>query len=272
MDYGICLQSLVPVRSSPSHKSEMCTQLLFGELYSVLETDNDWLKVRLVYDEYEGWIHQLSHKPIGEDEFEGLLNADTRCSMDLVQIMANESDKSAMPILYGSSLPGIEEFRMQLAGSTYVYDGQVSVLSDFEDEEDGGGPEDLMELKHELVHDALQFQGAPYLWGGRSLFGIDCSGLVQMAFKLKNIPLPRDAAQQSLQGTLVNSLDEAEPADLAFFADAEGKICHVGILLDRQKILHSSGKVRVDIIDQKGIFQNELHDYTHTLHMIRRVI
>jgi hypothetical protein len=190
--------------------------------------------------------------------------------MDLVQLMTNETSKSSLPVLYGSSLPAIEEFRMQLAGSTYIYDGQVSVLSDFEDEE--GGPEDLMELKHELVNDALQFQNAPYLWGGRSLFGIDCSGLVQIAFKLKNIRLMRDAAQQAQQGEAVNSLDEAEPGDLAFFADEEGKICHVGILIDRQKILHSSGKVRVDLIDQTGIFQNDLHEYSHKLMMIRRVI
>lgn len=270
MNYGICLQSLVPVRTEPSHKAEMCTQLLFGELYNVLQTDNSWLKVRLSFDDYEGWIHPLNHTPIEEEEFNRLLSADTRCSMDLVQLMTNESAKSALPILYGSSLPGIEEFRMQLAGSTYIYDGQVSVLSDFEDEE--GGPEDLMELKHELVNDALQFQGAPYLWGGRSLFGIDCSGLVQMAFKIKNLPLKRDAVQQALQGSEVNSLAEAEPGDLAFFSDEEGKICHVGILIDRQKILHSSGKVRVDIIDQQGIFQNDLHDYTHKLMMIRRVI
>jgi hypothetical protein len=248
----------------------MCTQLLFGELYSVLQTENSWLKIKLSFDNYEGWIHTLNHTSIEKDEFDQLAAADTRCTMDLVQLMTNETSKSSLPVLYGSSLPAIEEFRMQLAGSTYIYDGQVSVLSDFEDEE--GGPEDLMELKHELVNDALQFQNAPYLWGGRSLFGIDCSGLVQIAFKLKNIRLMRDAAQQAQQGEAVNSLDEAEPGDLAFFADEEGKICHVGILIDRQKILHSSGKVRVDLIDQTGIFQNDLHEYSHKLMMIRRVI
>ena len=271
MSHGICLLSIVPLRTEPNHKAEMCTQLLFGELYTVLQSENGWHKVKLAFDDYEGWISAKGHTEIGESEFEQLSGADTRCAMDLVQIVTNETAKSQFPILYGSSLPGIEEFRMQLAGQSFNYDGQVSMVSDFEEGEEGG-PEDLMELKHDLVNDSMQFVGAPYLWGGRSLFGIDCSGFVQMAYKLKNIPLKRDATQQSEQGEMVNSLDEAEPGDLAFFENKEGKISHVGILADRHKIIHCSGKVRLDIIDQQGIFHNELHEYTHKLKLIKRVI
>ena len=271
MSHGICLLSIVPVRTEPTHKAEMCTQLLFGELYTVLHTENDWLKVQLAYDDYEGWISIKGHTALDEGEFGQLARADTRCSMDLVQLVTNETNKAQFPILYGSSLPGIEEFRMQLANQSFVYDGQVSMVSDFE-EDDENGPEDLMEIKHDLVSDSMQFLGAPYLWGGRSLFGIDCSGLVQMAYKLKNIRLKRDAAQQAGQGEAVNSLDEAEPGDLAFFENEEGKISHVGILADRQKILHCSGRVRLDIIDQQGIYHNDLHEYTHKLKMIRRII
>ena len=160
---------------------------------------------------------------------------------------------------------------MQIGDQTFVYDGQVSMISDFEDG-DEEGPENMMELKHDLVHDAMQFLNAPYLWGGRSLFGIDCSGLVQMAYKLKNIRLKRDASQQAEQGEAVASLEEAEPGDLAFFENEVGRICHVGILIDRQKILHCSGRVRNDLIDQQGIFHNDLHEYTHKLKMIRRII
>jgi len=271
MDHGICLQSVVPVRSEPSHKVEMCTQLLFGELYSVLQAEPEWVKIKLEYDNYEGWINVKAHSALDEPEFEHLLHAGARCSLDLVQLVTNETKKEQFPVLYGSSLPGIEEFRMEIAGEVWVYDGQVSMISDFE-EGDEEGPGDLMELKHDLVHDAMQFMNAPYLWGGRSLFGIDCSGLVQMAYKLKNIRLPRDASQQAEQGEPVTSLEEAEPGDLAFFENEEGKICHVGILIDRQKILHCSGKVRNDIMDQQGIFHNNLHEYTHKLKMIRRVI
>ncbi len=271
MAYGICLLSVVPVRTEPAHKAEMCTQLLFGELYTVLSSQDSWYKVKLAYDDYEGWISAKGHTELEESEFERLSGADTRCSMDLVQLVTNETAKSQFPILYGSSLPGIEEFRMQIAGQSFNYDGQVSMISDFEDDEEGSH-DDFMEIKHDLVSDSMQFLGAPYVWGGRSLFGIDCSGLVQMAYKLKNIRLKRDASQQAEQGEPVLSLDEAEPGDLAFFENEEGKISHVGILADRQKILHCSGKVRLDIIDQQGIFHNDLHEYTHKLKTIRRVI
>jgi len=272
MSHGICLLSTVPVRTEPSHKSEMCTQLLFGELYTVTETGDGWLKIRMSFDGYEGWISSKSHSGIDAEEFERLCECDTRCSMDLVQLVTNETGKEQYPILFGSSLPGIEEFRMQIGGQTFVYDGQVSIISDFEDEEGEGGPEDLMELKHDLVQNCSQFMGAPYLWGGRSLFGIDCSGLVQIAYKTINIPLKRDAWQQAEQGEAVSSIDEAEPGDLAFFENEEGKICHVGILADRQKILHCSGKVRLDVIDAQGIYHNDLHEYTHKLKMIRRIL
>jgi hypothetical protein len=245
--------------------------MLFGELYSVIQAGPEWIKVKLEYDDYEGWINMKSHYGLEETEFERLAEAGSRCSLDLVQLVTNETARGQFPILYGSSLPGIEEFRMEIAGQTYVYDGQVSMVSDFDDE-DEDGPENMMELKHDLVSDAMQFLNAPYLWGGRSLFGIDCSGLVQMAYKLKNIRLKRDASQQAEQGKPVASLDEAEPGDLAFFENEEGKICHVGILIDRQKILHCSGRVRNDLIDQQGIFHNDLHEYTHKLKMIRRVI
>ena len=271
MSYGICLMSVVPVRSEPSHKAEMCTQLLFGELYSVLQTEPEWLKIKLEYDDYEGWISLKNHSVLDAEEFERLVQAGSRCSLDLVQLVTNEAAKAQFPILFGSSLPDIEEFSMQIGDQTFVYDGQVSMISDFEDG-DEEGPENMMELKHDLVHDAMQFLNAPYLWGGRSLFGIDCSGLVQMAYKLKNIRLKRDASQQAEQGEAVASLEEAEPGDLAFFENEVGRICHVGILIDRQKILHCSGRVRNDLIDQQGIFHNDLHEYTHKLKMIRRII
>jgi len=271
MSYGICLLSIVPVRREPTHKAEMCTQLLFGELYTVLQTENDWLKVKLEYDGYEGWISVKSHASITVNDFDSLSDTSARCTLDLVQLVTNETKKEQFPVLYGSSLPGLEEFSMQLAGQTFTYDGQVSMISDFE-EDDQDGPENMMELKHDLMQSSMQFLGAPYLWGGRSLFGIDCSGLVQMAYKLKNIRLKRDASQQAEQGEPVNSLEEAEPGDLVFFENEEGKISHVGLLADRQKVLHCSGKVRLDIIDQQGIFHNELHEYTHKLKMIRRII
>jgi hypothetical protein len=247
----------------------MCSQLLFGETYSVTVNDGEWLKVRLDLDGYEGWINGKGHQPISEEESARFREEGIRCSTDLVQLMTNKSKEVSFPVLLGSSLPGLEEDRMDIAGQTFIYHGAVSLAADFAGEE---GPEDMMELKHDLVQDALQYKEAPYLWGGRSLFGIDCSGLVQMAYKLKGISLNRDAWQQAEMGEPVESLDMAEPGDLAFFANDMGKITHVGLLIDRQKILHCSGKVRVDLIDATGIYHNDDHEYTHKLKSIRRIL
>ena len=103
MSYGICLMSVVPVRSEPSHKAEMCTQLLFGELYSVLQTEPEWLKIKLEYDDYEGWISLKNHSVLDAEEFERLVQAGSRCSLDLVQLVTNEAAKAQFPILFGSS-------------------------------------------------------------------------------------------------------------------------------------------------------------------------
>jgi len=269
MDFGICLQSIIPVRREPDHRSELVTQILFGELYRVLEGNNNWFQIRLAYDDYEGWIDGRHHQILEEQEFLRLFDAETPCSLDLVQLIQNETKNSVFPVVAGSSLPGIEEFRFTVKGHIYVFDGQVSDLSELEEV---GSPQDLMDIKHTMINDAMLYLHAPYLWGGRSPFGIDCSGLVQMVYKFKKVRLLRDARQQSTQGEVVSLLDEAEPGDLGFFDDEEGNITHVGLLIDRNRILHCSGKVRIDTIDHEGIYNDELQKYTHKLRLIKRVL
>jgi cell wall-associated NlpC family hydrolase len=122
------------------------------------------------------------------------------------------------------------------------------------------------------VNDALLYLNAPYVWGGRTPFGIDCSGFVQMVYKMKKIKLLRDASQQASQGEVISLLGEAEPGDLAFFDDAEGKITHVGLLIDRSHIIHCSGKVRIDVLDHEGIYNEAVQKYTHKLRLIRRIV
>jgi cell wall-associated NlpC family hydrolase len=118
---------------------------------------------------------------------------------------------------------------------------------------------------------ATSFLNTPYLWGGRTHFGIDCSGFTQAVFKLQGINLLRDASQQVDQGYAINLLQETKLGDLAFFENQEGNIVHVGILLNNEKIIHASGRVKIDFIDEKGIFSEELKRYTHKLKAIKRM-
>jgi hypothetical protein len=270
MLFGICLQSIIPVRMEPSHQSEMVTQILFGELYRVYESRDGWHRVMLSYDNYEGWIDHRQATGLEEEEYLKLLHADTPCSLDLVQLLANETRKTVFPIVLGSSLPAMEGQYFSLGGDQFAFEGQVS---DTTPPEEAVSREERLELKQHLVGDAMLYLNAPYLWGGRSPFGTDCSGLVQMVFKLRNIRLLRDAAQQATQGEAVNLIEEAEPGDLAFFDNGEGTtITHVGLLTERSRILHASGRVRIDPIDHEGIYDELQGKYTHKLRLIRRLI
>ncbi|MBL7137408.1 MAG: C40 family peptidase [Bacteroidales bacterium] len=269
MEFGINLQSIVPVRKEPSHLSEMTTQLLFGELFRIYETYDGWHQVRLAWDNYEGWIPEKQARMIEEQEFLQLMNADTPAVMDLVQLIANESQKTMFAIPLGSSMPGLEGQFFSIAGENFRFEGQVSITSGVEEIET---PQEKKEFCHDLVEDATMYLHTPYLWGGRSPFGIDCSGLVQMVYRLRQIKLLRDAPQQATQGEVVTLLDEAEPGDIAFFDDEEGNINHVGILADRFRIIHASGNVRIDAIDHQGIYDGKQEKYTHKLRLIKRII
>ena len=269
MDFGICLQSVIPVRIEPSHKSEMVTQILFGELYRVIENQDHWIRVRLAYDNYEGWIDQKQSYSIDEQEFIRLINAETPVSLDLVQLLSNETRRSILPISLGSSLPGIMENRFPIGKESFTFEGLMADMSAFESMLLS---QNRIKAKQTIIDDAMLYINAPYLWGGRTPFGIDCSGLTQMVYKLKKIRLLRDASQQSTHGEPVNFISETEPGDLAFFDDEEGRIIHVGLLVDKFKIIHASGKVRIDLIDHEGIFNEEENRYTHKLRVIKRII
>ncbi|MCD4745911.1 MAG: C40 family peptidase [Bacteroidales bacterium] len=259
MEFGICNLSIVPVRSEPTDKSEMLTQILFGELVVLSEKIKNWIKIRLVYDNYEGWIDEKQFLPISEDTFSSINNINPNITLDLVQILTNTSLNKMIPVVLGSSLPGLENQSFLIENYKYTYEGQVTT-------------DELKTISIELVENALMYLNAPYLWGGRSPFGIDCSGFTQMSFKICGIKLLRNASQQAEQGEDVSFIDEAEQGDLVFFDDEEGNIIHVGILLSEKKIIHSSGRVRIDSIDHQGIYNNELKKYTHKLRLIKKII
>lgn len=269
MDFGIAHLSIIPVRFEPTHRSEMVTQLLFGELYRITGAEGEWRSIKLAYDDYEGWINVNQLNPIPEQEFIRLFDADTAIAADLVQILENGSTHDMMPIVVGSSLPSFDGNQLVINHTNYFYDGQTANTRMLENVTN---PHDLMAVRQQLVTDAMLYLNAPYLWGGRSPLGIDCSGFVQMVYKLKRVKLLRDASQQATQGEVVALLDEAEPGDLAFFDNEEEVITHVGMLIDQHHIIHCSGKVRIDPIDHQGIYDETQNRYTHKLRLIKRMI
>jgi gamma-D-glutamyl-L-lysine dipeptidyl-peptidase len=269
MEFGICLQTVIPVRSEPSHKSEMVTQVLFGELFRIILSEKGWANVQLSYDNYTGWIPLNQVQLLSETEFLHLFNAESAVAFDLVQLISNKTRNTIAPLIIGSSLPGYVNGDFSILSDHYFYDGTVAEISPFDTI---STQQDHLKVKRTIVSDAMFYLNSPYLWGGRTPFGIDCSGLVQMVYKLKKIKLLRDASQQATHGESLNFISEAEPGDLAFFDDEEGTIIHVGLLINKTRIIHASGKVRIDAIDHEGIFNPEEQRYTHKLRIIKRII
>jgi len=259
MDFGICLLSVIPVRTDPSDQSEMVTQALFGELLVVTTRKNNWCQIRLIYDNYEGWVDAKQITPLNENTFNSLNKEVSQYTLELVDVVYNNTGNYPLPVLAGSFIRGLKNEIFEIAGNEFGFSGQLTSL------------ENEFSMS-DLIENAMMFQNAPYLWGGKSSFGIDCSGFTQTVFKLSGIQLLRDASEQSLQGESISLLDEAQPADLIFFDDEDGNITHVGIYLGDNKIIHASGKVRIDTLDHQGIFNDDSKKYTHNLRLIKRII
>ncbi len=257
MAYGICNLSLIPVRLEPAHRSEQVSQLLFGESFQVIDRHGDWHKIRISFDHYEGWIHQSQYMPLGLPEYNELQKTISFLSYDLVQILVNK--QHILSLVLGSTLPWFRSGSCRLGTEDYSFEGSAKQ------------PENNVSTRT-IVENAFMYLNAPYLWGGRSPFGIDCSGFTQMVYKLCGMPLKRDAWMQAEQGQDIHLLDETQPGDLAFFDNEEGKIIHVGILTTKNRIIHASGKVRLDSIDHQGIFNSETKRYTHNLRLLKRLI
>lgn len=259
MKFGVCIFSVIPLRSAPSNQSEMVNQMLFGELCKITDKEGEWIHISLIHDSYEGWINLNQLIQISEEEFIRLNAIDPFHSLELVHLIKNKSNNQLFPILLGSSLYSERTKEFQLNESEYIFEGNQS--------------EPLKSVdRKQLLENAYLYLHAPYLWGGRSPFGIDCSGLAQMTYKLSGVNIYRDASQQATQGETINFLSEAKKGDLAFFDNEEGEITHVGILISGNSIIHASGKVRIDQIDHQGIYNWEKGSYTHNLRIIKSLI
>jgi gamma-D-glutamyl-L-lysine dipeptidyl-peptidase len=252
--FAICNLAIVPLRSEPSHRSEMVSQILFGEHFEILESQKEWAKVRLQFDNYEGWVDVKQFQVISEKSFEDLSTDAIILNSDLVQYVTN-SKNSLLPIPLGASL-------------TFLNHNEVN-CENFEFE---GLKITAKKPKSNIVTVAYMYLNTPYLWGGKTPFGIDCSGFTQMVYKLNGYKLLRDASQQATQGEALSFIEESEPGDLAFFDNEEGKIIHVGIIMENNYIIHASGKVRIDRLDHLGIYNSDQNRHTHRLRVIKKII
>lgn len=260
MKYGVSKLSIVPGRIEPADQSEMVTQVLFGDHYKIIDERAKWVRVRSAYDKYECWIDRKQSFEISEAEYQKL-DAQNELALcgDLTQPVQNLETKNITPIILGCTLPMMKKNnQFSIADEDFVFIG--SALR----------PKEVDRVK--LIEYANLYLNAPYLWGGKTPFGIDCSGFVQMVYKLCGVKLPRDAYQQAELGSTLSFIEEAEEGDLAFFDNNEGNIIHVGIILKDNYIIHASGKVRVDRIDHQGIYNPDLRDYSHKLRIIKKII
>ncbi|NER15750.1 C40 family peptidase [Spongiivirga citrea] len=249
MQYGICNLGVVPLRSEPRDASEQVSQVLYGELFKVLEQRKKWSRIRLAFDKYEGWIDNKQYVEIEEDQYNKLVADQQELSSDLIDFVSDHN-KQLLPIPLGSCISNHDTFDHEFEGNS------ISGKNE----------------KEALIKTAFLYLNTPYLWGGKTPFGIDCSGFTQMVYKLNGYELLRDASQQATQGEALSFIEESEPGDLAFFDNEEGVITHVGIIMKDNYIIHAHGKVRIDRIDHTGIFNLDSKKHSHKLRVIKKII
>ncbi len=254
--YSFCNVTLMPIRSEPTHKSEQISQLLYGERAEIQQVNNsEWAKIKCANDGYEGWCKVAQLTMITYKEYKKTIKYISYSNFNALLL---NNYKLYLPL--GCELTYLKKLNTEF--KLIKFNGKKIDIS-----------KTIFKVD-DVINAATNYMNAPYLWGGRSVTGIDCSGLTQMAYKLCNFSLPRDASQQANIGVLVDFLQSSICGDLAFFDDKDGKIVHVGILIDNQTIIHASdtaGKVTIDKIDQGGIISTKQKKRTHKLRFVKRI-
>ncbi|MFD0975515.1 C40 family peptidase [Salinimicrobium gaetbulicola] len=249
MQYAICNLGIVPLRLEPTDTSEMVSQVLYGEYFKILEERGKWSRIRTAFDSLEAWIDNKQYVKVSEEDYQKFDSEDPVLSADLIEFISNDQ-QNLMPIPLGSLLNFTAFLNHSHTGN------KTSGKMD----------------KNRLIESAFLYLNAPFLWGGKTPFGIDSSGLTQMVYKLNGYRLPRNAAEQAKQGESLSFIEESEPGDLAFFDDKDGVITHVGLMMNDNYIIHADGKVRLDRIDHSGIYNADLRRHTHKLRVIKKII
>lgn len=236
----------------------MVTQILFGETFSILEERGNWLLVCMHIDNYEGWIDKKQSMPVSDEFIEKTKESSNHIITEKTAVCYCKNDSTYLLLGKGSRLPLSTGSTFHLGHKVYTTISKTKAI-----------PKKFSVSK--VAATAVEYMNVPYLWGGRSIMGVDCSGLVQIVYHMCGLDLPRDASQQALIGNAIDFVDEALPGDLAFFDNLAGEIIHVGIIIEPGKILHASGQVKIDKIDHNGIFSQEQGSYTHSLRIIKRL-
>lgn len=249
MTYGIAHLSIIPLRIEPSDITELVSQVLYGELFKVLERRKNWSRIRMDFDRYEGWIDNNQYLELPENSYYECIQLPQALSGDLIEFI-QDNNNQLLTIPIGSSLTALHLLKHSFDGTT-IHNIQP---------------------KSKLIETAFLYRNAPYLHGGKTPFGIDASGLTQMVYKLNGYQLFRAVEQQAKQGEALSFIEESEAGDLAFFDDNEGQIVHVGIIMPDNYIIHAHGKVRIDRLDHSGIYNADLKKHTHKLRVIKKII
>ena len=250
--YGISILSIIPVRKDSNDKSEMTSQILFGEHFKVLQENKNWSLIQLEHDKYQGWICNKQLTYIKKEEYDNLTENNKFFTKNITSII---KDLNNQKIVLGSTLPSYSNKQIKVNNKLFNFYAPTYQIRD---------------IKKDLIKLACKFINTPYLWGGRTIFGIDCSGFTHLRYRLNGINIPRDAYQQAEVGSKIKDIKDSNESDLAFFGDQ--KITHVGLILKNNNIIHASGKVRIDKIDSTGIYNEERDDYTHKLKFIKRIV
>lgn len=238
------------MRANPEDVSELVSQLLYGEVFKIIDQRKKWVKIRCSADDYAGWIDRKQFKPLSAEQYSETLTKNRVYSGDLVDFVSTTTG-ALKSIVVGSSI-----YNCDLLGDTF----------------EGQSREADLKSPELIIEQALMYLGTPYLWGGKTPFGIDCSGLTQMVYRLSGKSIPRDAKDQALLGDALSFIEESSPGDLAFFDNTEGKITHVGLIMKDNYILHAHGEVRIDRLDQTGIFNTDKNTHTHKLRVIKKIL
>lgn len=248
MKYGICPISVAPLRLETKDTSEMVSQVLYGEHFKIIEERKNWAKIRLAQDSYEGWLDNKQLIEIESELYHNINDSEINYTKDLISHITHQNE-SLSTITLGAQISTAHHL-----GDSYQLESTTNGA------------------KKNLINNALLLLNTPYLWGGRTPLGIDCSGFTQLIYRLSGFNLLRDASQQATQGDVLSFIEEAEEGDLAFFDNNEGNITHVGIIMKDNYIIHAHGKVRIDRLDQSGIFNVERYVHTHKLRVIKKIL